>query len=125
MSEKQFFIDFWGEWFEEITMKGKSEVLCAGPEDFVEMLKNFKKSFSGALCTEDEAIEYAQQKGYNARFAKMFYNHMEANGWLLKNGNKCKNWRAAMNTWILRQHNDDYKIKKSLSLSKNKRPNYD
>lgn len=114
MNSKQFFAYFWEGRVSEIIMRTEEgEVLSTSPSDFHLMLDEFFLHKTGGLCSVDKCVKYARELGYVDEFGHAFYDGMEMNGWKLKNGNKCKNWKAAMRTWVRNNINDKYKKQKN------------
>ena len=48
--------------------------------------------------TQQEVSEYCLSRG-GIIDGNRFYDYCEANGWKLSNGNKMKDWKAAVRTW--------------------------
>ena len=48
-------------------------------------------------------LDYATQIGLTETEAKKFFNHFEANGWLVAGRSPMLNWHSAMNSWKLRE----------------------
>ena len=57
-----------------------------------------KVSIGYCLPTVEEIAEYCKQRNNNID-ADHFYDYYAARGWLLKNGVKMKDWKAAVRTW--------------------------
>lgn len=52
--------------------------------------------------TIEEIREYCQDKNYDVD-AEQFINYYDACGWEIKKGQKMKDWKAAVNGWVIRQ----------------------
>lgn len=64
--------------------------------------KSSKKPAEKIPPAIDDVRAYIQEKGYNVD-ADRFMDYYEAQGWKLSNGNKMKNWQAAVRNWHQRQ----------------------
>lgn len=67
--------------------------------------KSSKKPAEKIPPAIDDVRAYIQEKGYNVD-ADRFMDYYEAQGWKLSNGNKMKNWQAAVRNWHQRQQGD-------------------
>lgn len=57
-----------------------------------------KKRESFLKPTIDQVKQYCFERG-GVIDGEKFYDYCEANGWKLSNGNKMKDWKAAIRTW--------------------------
>lgn len=65
--------------------------------------KGKDKKIYGARFTppnHDEVKAYFLEKGINSGEPERFMDHHIARGWILSNGRKMKDWKAAVRTWI-------------------------
>ena len=69
-----------------------------------------KKEKNDGSFTLEEAILFAKDKGYNAEFAKKFYNYYAQNNFRDRDNKLVKSWKGRMNSWITREDNNNFKI---------------
>ena len=55
----------------------------------------------------DEVRDYVREKGYRMD-ADAFFDHFSASGWVMKGGQKIKDWKAAVRNWERREHSGDF-----------------
>lgn len=71
--------------------------------------------------TLEEVKEYCQEKNYDIS-PEQFINYYESCGWEIKKGQKMKDWKAAVNGWVIRQKKWD-KEKQQKQQAKQPRAN--
>lgn len=68
--------------------------------------------------TLEDVKRYATEKGYDSVEAEKFYNHFEAEGWILRSGNSMKNWKTKLNNWIIHSREKRQTPQQSVSTPK-------
>lgn len=58
--------------------------------------------------TVEEIKDYCEQRGNNID-PEMFFDHYEANGWMVGR-NPMKNWQAAVRTWEKQRYRYSYNV---------------
>ena len=74
-----------------------------GPASGHTIRKKESKNIEGALTpTYEEVKEYVEQMGYKMDPA-VFFDYYESIGWVRKNGQRIKDWKASVRTWERRE----------------------
>lgn len=60
--------------------------------------------------TLEDAKKFANEKGYNEKFAENFFIYYRDNDWRDRDGKLVTRWKAKMNVWISKESNDNYRL---------------
>ena len=90
--------------------KDKNNTYVDSNEPRTSKLKRFVKP------TIEQCQDYCKEKGWKVAFADHFFDGNEQGDWKLSNGQKMKDWKAAMRTWMRKDYNSKFILPKQTEI---------